>query len=188
MRKGDSVLVIGCGGVGLAAVAIARSRGAFVCAVDVSAASLDRALFHGADEVVDASIGTDKVLAAVSAWSGGGVSVSVDALGSPQACRTGILALGRRGRHVQVGLLPPGGGRADVPMERVIGWELDVLGSHGMAAADYPPLLDEVVSGRLDLGDLLAPGDPLGLEAAGAALVAMGSAPSTGIVLVDPAR
>ena len=73
-RRADGrlVLVIGCGGVGLAAVAIARSRGAFVCAVDVSAASLDRALFHGADEVVDASIGADKVLAAVSRWSGGG--------------------------------------------------------------------------------------------------------------------
>ena len=188
VHEGDSVLVIGCGGVGLAAVAIARSRGAFVCAVDVSAASLDRALFQGADEVVDASIGTDKVLAAVAAWSGGGVSVSIDALGSAQACRTGILALGRRGRHVQVGLLPAGAGRADVPMERVIGWELDVLGSHGMAAADYPPLLDDVATGRLDLGDLLAPGEPLGLEAAGAALVAMGSAPSTGIVLVDPTR
>ena len=170
VREGDSVLVIGCGGVGLAAVAIARSRGAFVCAVDVSAASLDRALFHGADEVVDASIGPDKVIAAVARWSGGGVSVSIDALGSPQACRTGILALGRRGRHVQVGLLPPAAGRADVPMERVIGWELDVLGSHGMAAADYGPLLDDVASGRLDLGDLLAPGEPLGLEEAGAAL------------------
>ena len=188
VREGDTVLVIGCGGVGLAAVAIARSRGAFVCAVDVSAASLDRALFSGADQVVDASIGTDKVLAAVSAWSGGGVSVSIDALGSPRACRTGILALGRRGRHVQVGLLPPSAGKADVPMERVIGWELDVLGSHGMAAADYPALLDDVVSGRLDLGDLLAPGEPLGLVEAGAALVAMGSTPSTGIVLVDPTR
>ena len=182
------MLVIGCGGVGLAAVAIARSRGAYVCAVDVSAASLDRALFHGADEVVDASIGADKVIAAVTSWSGGGASVSIDALGSPEACRTGILALGRRGRHVQVGLLPPAAGRADVPMERVIGWELDVLGSHGMAAADYAPLLDDVVSGRLDLGDLLAPGEPLGLEAAGEALMAMGSTPSQGIVLVDPAR
>ena len=188
VREGDSVLVIGCGGVGLAAVAIARSRGAYVCAVDVSAASLDRALFAGADEVVDASIGVDKVLAAVTSWSGGGVSASIDALGSPEACRTGILALRRRGRHVQVGLLPPSAGRADVPMERVIGWELDVLGSHGMAAADYRPLLDDVVSGRLDLRDLLAPGEPLGLEAAGAALVAMGSTPSTGIVLVDPSR
>jgi alcohol dehydrogenase len=189
VREGDSVLVIGCGGVGLAAVAIARSRGAFVCAVDVSAASLDRALFHGADEVVDAAIGVDKVLGAVARWSGGaGASVSIDALGSAQACRTGILALARRGRHVQVGLLPPGAGQVDVPMERVIGWELDVLGSHGMAAADYGPLLDDVVSGRLDLGDLLAPGEPLGLAAAGRALVAMGTAASTGIVLVDPAR
>jgi alcohol dehydrogenase len=187
--EGDSVLVIGCGGVGLAAVAIARSRGARVCGVDVSAASLDRALFHGADEVVDASIGVDKVVAAVTAWSGGGgVSVSVDALGSPEACRTGILSLGRRGRHVQVGLLPPAAGRADVPMERVIGWELDVLGSHGMAAADYPPLLDDVVSGRLHLGDLLAPGEPLGLEAAGEALMTMGHTASQGIVLVDPTR
>jgi alcohol dehydrogenase len=188
VREGESVLVIGCGGVGLAAVAVARSRGAYVCAVDVAAASLDRALFHGADEVVDASIGADKVLAAVRRWSGGGVSVSIDALGSAEACRTGILALGRRGRHVQVGLLPPAAGRVDVPMERVIGWELDVLGSHGMAAADYGPLLDDVAAGRLDLGDLLAPGEPLGLEAAGEALVSMGSAPSTGIVLVDPAR
>jgi alcohol dehydrogenase len=187
--EGDSVLVIGCGGVGLAAVAIARSRGARVCAVDVSAASLDRALFHGADEVVDASIGVDKVVAAVTSWSGGGgVSVSVDALGSPEACRTGILSLGRRGRHVQVGLLPPAAGRADVPMERVIGWELDVLGSHGMAAADYAPLLDDVVSGRLDLGNLLAPGEPLGLEAAGEALMTMGRTASQGIVLVDPTR
>jgi len=173
---------------GLAAVAVARSRGARVCAVDVSAASLDRALDQGADEVVDASIGPDKVIAAVTHWAGGGVDVSIDALGSPEACRTGILSLGRRGRHVQVGLLPPAAGRADIPMERVIGWELDVLGSHGMAAADYPALLDDIASRRLDLRAMIAPGEPLGLEDAGSALVAMGSTPSRGIVLIDPTR
>ena len=188
VRGGESVVVIGAGGVGLAAVAVARSRGARVCAVDVSAASLDRALDQGADEVVDASIGPDKVVAAVAHWSGGGADVSIDALGSPEACRTGILSLARRGRHVQVGLLPPAAGRADIPMDRVIAWELDVLGSHGMAAADYPALLDDVASRRLDLRGLLAPGDPLGLEDAGAALVAMASTPSRGIVLVDPTR
>lgn len=185
---GESVVVIGAGGVGLAAVAVARSRGARVCAVDVSAASLDRALANGADEVVDASIGVEKVVAAVVSWSGGGARVSIDAVGSPQACRTGILSLARRGRHVQVGLLPPAAGRADVPMERVIGWELDVLGSHGMAAADYAALLDDVAHRRLDLADLLAPGEPLGLAEAAVALAAMGSTPSRGIVLVDPTR
>lgn len=67
---GESVVVIGAGGVGLAAVAVARSRGARVCAVDVSAASLDRALDQGADEAADASIGPDKVIAAVTHWAG----------------------------------------------------------------------------------------------------------------------
>ncbi|WP_377639670.1 alcohol dehydrogenase catalytic domain-containing protein [Oryzobacter terrae] len=190
VEGGESVLVIGCGGVGLAAVAVARARGALVCAVDVSAASLDRALFHGADEVVDASLGPDRVVDAVRHWSGGaGVAVGIDALGSPEACRTSIRSLARRGRHVQVGLLPPAAGRAAVPMERVIGWELDVLGSHGMAAADYPAMLEDVAGGRLPLGDLLAPdAEPLGLEAAGEALVAMGTAPSRGILVVDPTR
>ncbi len=185
---GEAVVVLGCGGVGLAAVEVARSRGARVCAVDVSAASLERALFLGAEQVVDAAIGPGAVVAAVRDWSGGGAAVSIDALGSPETCRTGILSLGRRGRHVQVGLLPPAAGAADVPMDRVIGWELDVLGSHGMAAADYPAMLEDVVRGRLTLGDLLAPEEPLGLEEAGRALAAMGTAPSRGIVLVDPTR
>ena len=185
---GESVVVIGAGGVGLAAVAVARSRGARVCAVDVSAASLDKALANGADEVVDASIGTEKVLGALAHWSGGGVHVSIDALGSAQACRTGILSLRRRGRHVQVGLLPAASGQVDLPMERVIGWELDVLGSHGMAAADYAALLDDVVSRRLDLAELMADDEPLGLAEAGEALAAMGTTPSRGILVVDPTR
>ena len=189
MREGDSVLVIGCGGVGLAAVAIARSRGAFVCAVDVSAASLDRALFHGADEVVDASIGADKVLAAVSAvvgWRRVGEHRRPGVAGGvphrhPRA---------RPARPARAGGAAAAGRRAG-PTCR---WSGSSAGSSTCSAATAwrppttAPLLDDVAGGRLDLGDLLAPGEPLGLEAAGEALVAMGSAPSTGIVLVDPAR
>ena len=50
---------------------------------------------------------------------------------------------------MQVGLLPGASGHPQVPMERVIGYELDLLGSHGMAAADYPPMLDLVARGAL---------------------------------------
>ncbi|HEY5516073.1 MAG TPA: alcohol dehydrogenase catalytic domain-containing protein, partial [Pengzhenrongella sp.] len=138
VRHDDTVVVLGCGGVGLAAIAVAVSRGARVCAVDVDQVSLDRAREHGAEAVVDGRLAEDELVAAVVEWSGGGATVSVDAFGSPATCRTGILSLGRRGRHVQVGLLPPAAGRTQVPMERVIGWELDVHGSHGMAARDYP--------------------------------------------------
>jgi D-arabinose 1-dehydrogenase-like Zn-dependent alcohol dehydrogenase len=55
---------------------------------------------------------------------------------------------GRRG-HIQVGLLPPVGGHPRVPMARVIGWELDVLGSHGMAAVDYPDMMALIEQGTL---------------------------------------
>ena len=73
-------------------------------------------------------------------------------------------------------------------MERVIGWELDVLGSHGMAAADYGPLLDDVASGRLDLGDLLAPASRSGSRRPARRWWRWGRPRPRGIVLVDPAR
>ena len=73
-------------------------------------------------------------------------------------------------------------------MERVIGWELDVLGSHGMAAGDYARLLADVAAGHLDLSALLAPGEPVGLEEAGHLLTRMGESASRGMVLVDPSR
>ena len=60
---------------------------------------------------------------------------------------TPMLSLRRRGRHVQVGLLPPVDGHPRVPMDRVIGWELDVLGSHGMAAVDYPAMMALIEDG-----------------------------------------
>ena len=185
---GETVVVLGCGGVGLAAVQVAVSRGARVCALDTDVGSREGALAVGAEHVVDAGLPEAEVLAAVTDWSGGGAHVAVDAVGSPATCRTGVLALRRRGRHVQVGLLPPAAGRPDVPMDRVIGWELDVLGSHGMAARDYPDLLADVADGRLDLGRLLAPGGAVGLEEAGGLLAAMGDAPSRGVVVIDPRR
>ena len=188
LGAGESVVVFGCGGVGLAAVQVAVSRGARVAAVDVDEGSRALARRLGAELVVDGALAETDLVSAVVDWSVGGASVSLDAFGSPGTCRAAILSLGRRGRHVQVGLLPAAAGVADVPMERVIGWELDVLGSHGMAAADYSHLLADVASDRLDLRAVLAPGEPVGLAEAGRLLTALGDAPSRGIVLVDPSR
>lgn len=197
VAAGETVVVIGCGGVGLAAIAVARGRGARVCGVDLDPGSRARALECGAEMVLDGALAEADLVAAVMAWSAGGARVSIDALGSESTCRTGILALGRRGRHVQVGLMPVVGGSGSgptnpsagaVPMDRVIGWELDVLGCHGMAARDYVPLLEDCRTGRLDLGALRAVGPPLGLAEAAVALATMGSAPSRGFVLIDPSR
>ncbi|MBC7640523.1 MAG: zinc-dependent alcohol dehydrogenase family protein [Rhodoferax sp.] len=147
LRPGEWLSVHGCGGVGLSAVMIAVALGARVMAVDVSPAALDLARSLGAEVCLDAR-DTDVPAAVVDATDGG-AHVSVDALGSPQTCVDSVLSLRRRGRQVQVGLLPSATGHPQVPMERVIGYELDLLGSHGMAAADYPPMLDLVATGAL---------------------------------------
>ena len=145
VRPDEWVVVHGCGGVGLSAVQVAVAHGARVVAVDVSAEALALASSFGALVTVDASAGG--VVEAVVDASGGGAALSLDCLGSAATCVDSVLSLARRGRHVQVGLLP--GGPTPLPMDRVIGWELEVLGSHGMAASSYPQMLSMVASGKL---------------------------------------
>lgn len=74
----------------------------------------------------------------------------MDAVGSEQTSGDALLSLRRRGRHVQIGLLPAVNGHPRLPMERVIAWELDLFGSHGMPAADYPAMLRLIEAGVLD--------------------------------------
>ncbi|WP_342371633.1 alcohol dehydrogenase catalytic domain-containing protein [Propioniciclava soli] len=178
---GEWLLVIGCGGVGLAAVAIGVAAGARVVAVDVADASRTRARELGAEITLSPA-----ELACAPELTGGGAHVGVDALGSPEALAGSLASLRRRGRHVQIGLLPDA--TTPVPMGPVIARELDVLGSHGMAASAYAELLAWVADGRLDLGALVAPGEPLTLAEAAAALPRLGNAASRGVVLVDPRR
>ncbi|MET8856730.1 zinc-dependent alcohol dehydrogenase family protein [Streptomyces sp. NPDC004579] len=180
---GEWVAVHGCGGVGLSAVMIAAASGARVVAVDVSPEALALARRFGAAECVDASAVADPARA-VRELTGGGAHVSLDALGSPGTCAASVDSLRRRGRHVQVGLLPSPTGHTPVPMARVIALELELLGSHGMAAHAYPPLLELVRSGVLR-PDLLVT-STIALDAAPAALAAMGSAPGRGVTVIEP--
>jgi D-arabinose 1-dehydrogenase-like Zn-dependent alcohol dehydrogenase len=145
VRPGQWVAVHGCGGVGLSAVMIAAAAGARVVAVDVTPQALELATAFGAEVVVDAS--TQDAVRAVRDATGGGAHVSLDALGSHATCGASIRGLRPRGRHVQVGLLPPDLGHPQVPMARVIALELEVVGSHGMAAHDYGDLLDRRTTG-----------------------------------------
>ena len=183
VRGGEWVVVVGCGGVGLSAVMIATALGAHVIGVDLDPARLALAQTLGAVHAINAGA-VSSVSEAVRALTNGGAHVSVDALGSARTCRDAILSLRRRGRHVQIGLLA--GDQADppVPLGAVVGHELEVLGSHGMAAHAYPEMLGMVVSGRLPVARLL--GATIGLDAAGPALAAMHSFPGSGITVIEP--
>ncbi|MBV7699327.1 zinc-dependent alcohol dehydrogenase family protein [Streptomyces sp. TRM70350] len=183
VAAGEWVAVHGCGGVGLSAVMIAAASGARVVAVDVSARALELARKFGAAQCVDAAR-TEDTAAAIRDLTGGGAHLSLDALGSPATCAASVNGLRRRGRHVQVGLLPSSTGTTPVPMARAVALELELLGSHGMAAHAYPPMLEAVRAGTLRPDLLVTATIPL--DAAPAALAALGSAPGAGVTVIEP--
>ena len=183
VHRDQWVAVHGCGGVGLSAVMIATELGARVVAIDVSGEALNLARELGAVATIDATevhdIGT-----AVIEVTGGGAHVSIDAFGSEQTLASSIESLRRRGRHVQVGLLPEAIGRPAVPMARVVWLELTLHGSHGMAAHDYKPMLDLVAAGTLQPGRLVT--DVITLDDAPEALMQMSVASPVGTHVIRP--
>jgi D-arabinose 1-dehydrogenase-like Zn-dependent alcohol dehydrogenase len=140
LAGGEWLAVHGCGGLGLSAVMIGVALGARVVAVDPSAAAVDRARELGA---VPATPGQLRDL------TGGGAHVSIDAAGSPASAVASVRSLRRRGRHVQAGLLLGAASTPPLPMDLVVAHELAVFGTHGMAAADYPPMMALVADGSL---------------------------------------
>lgn len=185
VRADDEVVVLGCGGVGLSAVMIAVAAGAHVVAVDPSPAARAAAAELGASVLDPAGADPSGVADLVRAATDGGAHVGVDALGSTATAVASILSLRRRGRHVQVGLLLAGHATPALPMGRVIAWELELYGSHGMAAHEYPAMLAAVAAGRLDPARLI--GRTIGLDDAPAALLALGGAPAgAGMTVVVP--
>lgn len=143
---GDWVAVHGCGGVGLSAIMIAAAQGANVVAIDIADDKLDLARALGAAATINAAASAD-VVAEVRALTAGGAQVSLDALGSPTTCFNSVANLRKRGRHVQVGLLP--GPPTAVPMAQVIANELEIVGSHGMQAWRYTAVFDMIAAGSL---------------------------------------
>ena len=190
---GEWVAVFGCGGVGLSAVMVAAALGARVVAVDPSASARARAVELGAEVTMDPprSHGPavpDDGAAAVAELTGGGAHVAIDALGSAATAEASVRSLRRRGRHVQVGLMLGAAARAPLPWDLVVARELEIYGSHGMAAADYPAMLDMVTDGRLDPRRLV--GDVVSLDGVGPALAAMDTpvAGQAGVTVAIPTR
>jgi alcohol dehydrogenase len=179
VRPGDWVAVHGCGGVGLSAVMIAAALRARVVAIDVSGPALALAAELGAEVLVEG--GPDAADHVVDV-SGGGAHVSLDAVGSSHTAVASVSCLRPRGRHVQVGLLLGEHATPPLPMGVVVAKELEIYGSHGMSARDYPAMLDLVASGAVRPDRLV--GAVIGLAEAGEALAAMGRPATTAGVTV----
>jgi D-arabinose 1-dehydrogenase-like Zn-dependent alcohol dehydrogenase len=170
---GEWVVVHGCGGVGLSAIQAAVSVGASVIAVDVSEGALELATSMGATYAL-----VPPAVPEIRRLTNGGAHLSIDALGSEETCLASIASLRPRGRHVQIGLLP--GPKFPVPMARVLFKELELIGSHGMAAHDYPEMLAAVTAGALRPESLVT--RELSLDEAGEALASIGARPGIAVI------
>lgn len=181
---GQWLAVHGCGGVGLSAVMIAAAAGARVIAVDPSASARRRAGELGAVATLD-PVAADPARA-IRELTGEGAAVSVDAIGGVASLTASVGCLRPRGRHVQVGLM---GAARTVPAQVInmaVARELELLGSHGMAAADYPAMLDRIAGGELDPGRLVH--RRIGLAEAAATLPLVPDVQLDGITVIDPTR
>lgn len=150
LTAGETLCVHGCGGVGLAAVALGRAVGARIIAVDVDPAALTLATSLGADIALDASV-VDDVSALVRDY--GGADVSIDCLGGAAVASASIRSLRPLGRHVQIGLFPSP--TADLPIGVVVRDELELLGVHGQSASRFGPLFRLITTGQLDIAPLV---------------------------------
>jgi S-(hydroxymethyl)mycothiol dehydrogenase len=154
--RGDSVAVIGCGGVGAAAVVGARLAGAArVIAIDVDQRKLDGAAELGATHTINSKgLDQDGVVAAVQELTGGfGADVVVDAVGRPETWKQAFYARDLAGTVVLVGVPTP-----DMRLEMPL---LDFFGRGGslksswygdcLPTRDFPLLIDLHLQGRLPL-------------------------------------
>jgi S-(hydroxymethyl)mycothiol dehydrogenase len=151
--KGDTVAVIGCGGVGNAAIAGALYAGARqVIGVDLDARKLEWARRFGATDTVDAS--KEDVVARLKELTGGfGPDVVIEAVGRPDTYRQAFDARDLAGTVVLVGVPNPSM-TLELPLIEVFGrggqlkasWYGDCLPSR-----DFPLLVDLWQSGRFDL-------------------------------------
>jgi len=179
---GEWVVVHGCGGVGLSAVMIAHAMGARVIGVDIKDETLAFARSIGAEHVINACA-EPHLIERIRDLTGGGAHVSLDALGSATTCRNSVLSLRKRGRHVQVGLMVADYKDALIPMNFVIAWELELLGSHGMPAHAYPAMLDMITAGKLEPQKLIR--KTVTLEESIGELMAMGEFAQIGVSVID---
>lgn len=153
LKRGESVAVIGCGGVGTAAIAGAQLGGATtIIAVDIDEEKLARAREHGATHTVNSSK-VDPVEAIKELTGGFGADLVIDAVGIAPTFKQAFEARDLAGRVVLVGVPAPGT-TWDIPLDEVFGrggsiksaWYGDTLPSR-----DFPEFVDQYLLGRLDL-------------------------------------
>jgi len=167
LQGGETLAIVGVGGLGLSAVQLGRALGAReVYAVDLQPAKLALAAQYGAI-AVDPALG-DPLQQIRSLTGGRGVDVAVELIGNPVTMRQALLSLAPMGRAVIVGI-------SDQPVtfdsyRELLGPEAEIIGSNDHLLHELPLLIELARRGTLDLSQVVSRTIPLDAGAINAAL------------------
>lgn len=151
VKPGDTVVVIGCGGVGINVVQVASAVGGSVIAVDISPEKLDWAKTLGADVCINPN-DDDKWPKAVRKMTGGGADIAIEAIGNPATIEAAFGTLRTGGRLVVLGYT-----HKDISINagKIMYREMEIVGSLGCRPTDYPKLIELCRMGKIKVKELV---------------------------------
>jgi Zn-dependent alcohol dehydrogenase len=157
LARGESIAIIGTGGIGSSIIQIAKAVGARqIVAIDIAAGKLERAARLGATDLVDAS--KEDPVRAVHLITEGGVDVAFEALGLPATFRQSTEMLTDGGRMVAIGIAA-GRATAEVEITPLVRRGYQIIGSFGgRTRQDLPKLIELQQDGYLDPAQLITAG------------------------------
>ena len=160
VQPGDSVVVFGCGGVGINVVQMAAAVGGSVIAIDIVDNKLEVAKKLGAQHVINAADKEDKaLLKEIRALTGGGSDIAIEAIGKLLGSVSLLpISVKAGGLHCQVGYTHHS---VPVNMGRLMFREIEVKGSLGCRPVDYPKIIEMVRTGNIQLKPVVTHRFPL---------------------------
>jgi 6-hydroxycyclohex-1-ene-1-carbonyl-CoA dehydrogenase len=149
VRPGDSVVVFGCGGVGINVVQMAAAAGGSVIAVDIVDNKLEMAKKLGAQHTINATDKENKeLLKEIRALTGGGADIAIEAIGNPKTIELASNSVKAGGLHCQVGYTQHS---VSINAGRLMFREIEIKGSLGCRPVDYPKIIEMVKTGKIQL-------------------------------------
>jgi 6-hydroxycyclohex-1-ene-1-carbonyl-CoA dehydrogenase len=157
LRGGDSVVVFGCGGVGINVVQVAAALGGIVIAVDISDRKLEWARRLGASYTVNSNA-VENIGKEIKKLTGGGADIALEAIGKARTIEAAFGTLRKGGRLVVVGFSTE---EIKLSAAKIMYFEMEIRGSLGCRPVDYPRLIELCRIGKIKVAELVTHKFPL---------------------------
>ncbi len=157
VQPGDTVVIFGCGGVGINAVQLASAAGGYVIAVDIKDRKLEWAMEFGAAKIFNASK-VERIDKEIKKLTGGGADIAIEVIGNPKTIEQAFDCVRVGGRLCVVGYTSKA---ISIVAGKIMFKEIEIVGSLGCRPLDYVPLIRMVEQGKIDVKRMITHRFPL---------------------------